>query len=61
MLADIAVEDIHRFEEELFEHLSAVNSDLLDEIRTTGVLSPELEAGLRSAIAAFKNKFLGKE
>ena len=60
LLSDIEISDIHRFEGELFEQLSTVNSDIVDEIRATGVLSAELEGRLRSAIIAFKDKFLGK-
>ena len=61
LLHDIEVSEIHRFEEELFEQLTAVNSDILKKIRETGNLDSELEASLRSAIVDFKNKFLGKE
>ena len=61
ILHDIEISDIHRFEEELFEQLTAVNSDILEKIRETGNLDSELEASLRSAIIDFKNKFLGKK
>ena len=61
LLHDIEVSEIHRFEEELFEQLTAVDSDILKKIRETGNLDSELEASLRSAIVDFKNKFLGKE
>ena len=60
LLHDIEVSEIHRFEEELFEHLTAVNSDILKKIRETGNLDSELEASLRAAIVDFKNKFLSK-
>ena len=60
LLHDIEVSEIHRFEEELFEHLTAVNSDILEKIRETGNLDSELEASLRAAIVDFKNKFLSK-
>ena len=56
LLADIAVEDISRFETELFEYLTATRDDLLKSIRETGVLSAESEAQLREAIAACKQK-----
>ena len=61
LLQDVEISDIHRFEEELFIQLTAVNSDILEKIRETGKLDSELEASLRSAIIDFKSKFLGKE
>ena len=61
LLRDVAVEDIHRFEEELSEYLVATKDELLASIRDTGVLSPEREAELKEAIIYTKNKFLGKE
>jgi F-type H+-transporting ATPase subunit alpha len=57
MLKEIDVADIKRFEDELFEYLTAVKSDLLDSIRTTGNLSDENEAELKAAILAVKEKF----
>ena len=59
MLGDIAVEDVKRFEEELFEYLTAVKSDLMSTIKTTGQLSDESEAQLKEAILAAKEKFVG--
>ena len=59
MLGDIAVEDVKRFEEELFEYLTAVKSDLMSAIKTTGQLSDESEAQLKEAILAAKEKFVG--
>ena len=56
LLADIEVEDIKRFEAELFEHLSAAN-DVLSVIRETGKLEAETETALRQAIVDFKAKF----
>ena len=56
MLKDIKVEDIHAFEEALFEHLVATKDDLLREIRETGVLSPEGAEELKEAISAVKEK-----
>ena len=61
LLKEIAVEDVHRFEEELSEYLVAAKEDLLASIRSTGVLSPDGESELRAAIDHVKNKFLGKE
>ena len=59
LLKDIEVEDISRFEIELFEYLAAAKDEILAEIRNTGVLSKENEAALREAIIYTKNKFLG--
>ncbi len=60
LLRDIEVEDIKRFEEELFEYLVATKDELLAEIRNTGALSDENAQALREAIEAAKAKFLNK-
>ena len=60
MLKDIAVEDISRFESELFEYLVATKDELLSSIRDTGVLSDEATAELTAAINTVKDKFFGK-
>jgi F-type H+-transporting ATPase subunit alpha len=57
MLKEIEVENISRFESELFEYLTAVKSDLLKSIRETGNLSDENEAELKEAILTVKEKF----
>lgn len=57
MLRDIPVDEIHRFEDELFEHLVAVKGELLQTIRTTGQLSPESESELREAILCVVGRF----
>ena len=57
MLKEIEVTDVSRFEEELFEYLTAVKSELLASIRETGNLSDENEAELKAAILAVKEKF----
>ena len=57
LLADIAVEDIKRFERELFEHLVATSDEILATIRETGKLEADTEAHLREAIVGFKAKF----
>ncbi|MBU9724380.1 MULTISPECIES: F0F1 ATP synthase subunit alpha [Bacillaceae] len=54
-LDDVEVEDIQRFEAELFTFLEHNNKDLLDHIKTTGTL-PE-ETDLKKAIEDFKNTF----
>ncbi len=58
LLREIPVADIHRFEEELFEHLVAVKGDLLESIRTTGELSSENAEELKEAINCVKEKFI---
>ena len=57
MLREIPVEDIHRFEKELFEYLIAVKGNLLQSIRETGELSPENTEELKEAILSVKDKF----
>ncbi|MGM9631807.1 MAG: F0F1 ATP synthase subunit alpha [Eubacteriales bacterium] len=58
LLREIKTENIHRFEEELFEYLTAVKGELLETIRSTGVLSPESEQELRESIIYVKEKFI---
>ena len=58
MLREIAVTDIHRFEEELFEYLTAVKGELLASIRETGELSPESAEQLKEAILCVKENFI---
>ncbi len=58
LLSDVPTEKIAAFETELFEYLTATKEDLLDAIKTNGVLSPEIEAELKEAILACKAKFL---
>ena len=58
LLREIPVADIHRFEEELFEHLIAVKGDLLSSIRETGELSADGANELKEAIICVKEKFI---
>ena len=60
-LKDIAVSDIHRFESELFEYLTSTKHELVESIRQSGSLSDETESQLKEAIAACRDKFLGRE
>ena len=60
MLKDIAVEDIHAFEETLFEYLTATKEELLASIRETGQLTPQATEELTDAIKATLDKFLNK-
>ena len=61
LLKEIDIEDISRFEEELFEYLTAAKEEILLDIHNTGILSKENEEALREAIIYTKNKFLGKD
>ena len=58
MLREIPVADIHRFEEELFEYLTAVKGNLLASIRETGELTPETTEQLKESILCVKEKFI---
>ena len=60
LLREIEPKDISDFEKALFEYLTTVKAELLLDIRTTGVLSPESEKELREAIIYAKEQFLGK-
>ena len=61
LLKEIPVADISRYQDELFEYLTATKDELLKGIRETGTLSPEGEAELKEAIIYTKDKFLGKD
>ena len=61
LLKDVPVQDIRRFEAELFEYLKAAREDLLETIRTTGQLSDDSAGELTAAIETFRNKFLMNE
>ena len=58
-LDDIAVEDVKRFEEELYTHFDHNNKNLLEQIRSTGKLPDENE--LKAAIQAFKKNFVSSK
>ena len=57
MLKEIAVDDISRFEEVLFEYLTSNCESLLSDIRTSGILSSENEEALKNAIIHCKENF----
>ena len=61
ILADIPTDGIKEFERQLFDHLTVYCGELLTSIRTEGVLTPEIEAELKSAIEKAKRKYLGQE
>ena len=54
LLSDVRVEDIPRFEEALYEQLTANEDALLAGIRETGVLSDEGIATLKNAVTTCK-------
>lgn len=56
-LLDVAVEDITRFEGELFEFLNTKYADIPSAIRTEKVISDETEEKLKKAITEFKAGF----
>ena len=58
MLREIPIADIHRFEEELFEYLTAVKGELLASIRETGELTQEATEQLKEAILRVQEKFV---
>ena len=61
LLRDIKTEDIHRFEEDLFEYLIATKEDMLKEIRDTGAFTDGITDTLRESIEYCKDKFLGNK
>jgi F-type H+-transporting ATPase subunit alpha len=56
-LIDVAVEDIQRFETELFEFISTKYSNIPEDIITTKQMSEETEKALVAAINEFKQNF----
>ena len=60
LLKEIKIEDISRFETELFEYLVATKEELLSKIRATGTLTDEMSDELRDSINYCKDKFLNK-
>ena len=57
-LDDLLVEAVLPFETALHEYLKDQKKPLLDEVRTAGKLTPEIEAALSSAVAEAKKVFL---
>ena len=56
-LDGIEIGDIGRYEQSLLEDLRAKHSDLLDQIRTGGELTEEIEKKLNDVIGAFTKSF----
>lgn len=60
-LLDVAVEDITRFEKELFEFLDTKYPEVPESIAQEKVISEETESKLVKALEEFKKQFLGNE
>ena len=56
-LDKLAIHDVGRFEEEFLRHMHGKHQDLLDAIRTGGVLTPEIEGKLKAALDDFAKAF----
>ena len=50
---DLALEDVSGYEQKIIKHFENYHGEVLDEIRETKALSPELEEKLRAALDAF--------
>ena len=57
-LSNIAVEDIHEFEKQLFNYMDTQCPDALNAIRTTGALSAETEKSIQTALTELTSKFV---
>ena len=57
-LKNVEVTDVAEYEDGLYERLSSQHADVLEPIRTTGELSKETEAKLKSALEAYTSDFL---
>jgi len=55
---EIAVDQLRRFEEELYAAMDARHADILAAIRDTHDLSPDTEARLDAALTAFRDAFV---
>jgi F-type H+-transporting ATPase subunit alpha len=53
------VEDIRRFEAELYRHLDNSKPDLLNAIREKRELNDDIKGQLKSALTDFKTRFKG--
>ena len=60
-LLDIPVEDVLRFESELFEYIDTKYPEIPESIRTEKEMSKEIEEKLIKAIESFKNHFEAEE
>jgi F-type H+-transporting ATPase subunit alpha len=57
-LKEVAVEDVAAYEEGLYQRMSAQHENVLDAIRTTGLLAPETEEALKAALDSYTKDFL---
>ena len=57
-LKDVEVKDVAEYEENLYQRMAAQHGDVLDAIRETGLLSPETEGKLKTALEGFTKDFL---
>ena len=57
-LKEIDVSDVAAYEEGLYERMGAQHNDVLDAIRSTGLLSAETEEGLKKALDGYTKDFI---
>ena len=57
-LKDVEVRHVAEYEEALYARMAAQHGDVLEAIRTTGLLSADTEAGLKAALDSFTAAFL---
>ena len=57
LLLDIDVADILRFEKGLFDYIKTKYPEIPESIKTTKVMSEEIEESLRKAISEYKQEF----
>ncbi|OYD08009.1 F0F1 ATP synthase subunit alpha [Paludifilum halophilum] len=56
-LDDIPVEDVRRFEAELFSFVDSEHTDVMKQIREKKVMDEEIEEGMKKAVSEFKKGF----
>ena len=59
-LAEVPVEKVAQYEQDLYARLDAQHKDILETIRTTGKFEKDTEEKLASALKQFTQDFLGK-
>ena len=60
-LTNIKVEDIARFQDELFEFIDNTHPEIIESIHTTKDLKPENAEAIKAAINEFKGKFVASK
>ncbi len=58
-LADIPIDKIKAFQKDLIEHLKLTRPEILDNIRTEKVMSPETESLLKDELKSFAKNYAG--